>query len=466
MAEFRMPVLGADMEEGTLTQWLVHPGDPVKKGDIIAVVETDKSTVEVECFDTGTVGELLVEPGRRVPVRTPLAIITEPGAEPAPAVPPRAAPETAQTPAGDGPPARPAGAGGEPAPAPPPMPGERQEPPQVASPLVRHLAHQRGVELGGIRGSGPSGVITREDVQRAAVARARARVSPLARRLAAELGVDLAAVPGTGRNGAVRADDVRRASERVQVSTEQVTTVAAQVSAGRGPVGAEAGPAERQTAMRRAIARAMATSKKEIPHYYLATTIELTQALDWIRERNRELTVKERLVPFALLLKAAAVALRDIPRLNGFWADGDFVPGDGVHAGVAISLRGGGLIAPALHDTDRRPLAELMAALRDLVARTRAGRLRGSELTDATVTVTNLGDQGVETVYGVIYPPQVAMIGFGRILERPWAVGGLIGVRPVVSATLAADHRATDGYTGGRYLKAVDRLLQRPEELA
>jgi pyruvate dehydrogenase E2 component (dihydrolipoamide acetyltransferase) len=170
-------------------------------------------------------------------------------------------------------------------------------------------------------------------------------------------------------------------------------------------------------------------------------------------------------VPAALLLKAAALAAGQVPELNGFWTDDRFVPGSGVHLGVAVSLRGGGLVAPALHHADTLALPELMIALKDLVARARAGRLRGSEATDPTITVTNLGDQGVESVFGVIYPPQVALVGFGRVVERPFAAGGLLGVRPVVTATLSADHRATDGAVGARYLTVVDRLLQNPEEL-
>jgi pyruvate dehydrogenase E2 component (dihydrolipoamide acetyltransferase) len=133
--------------------------------------------------------------------------------------------------------------------------------------------------------------------------------------------------------------------------------------------------------------------------------------------------------------------------------------------GVAISLRGGGLVAPAIHDADHCTLDELMAALRDLVQRARTGGLRGSEMSDPTITVTNLGDQGVDQVFGVIYPPQVALVGFGRVAPRPWAVDGLLGVRPVVRATLAADHRASDGHDGARFLAAIDALLQHPEAL-
>ncbi len=217
--------------------------------------------------------------------------------------------------------------------------------------------------------------------------------------------------------------------------------------------------------MRETIGRLMARSKREIPHYYLSTTVDLAQARGWMQERNRDLPVGERLVPAALMLKATALAVRKHPQLNGFWVDDAFVPGTGVHLGVAISLRGGGLVAPAIHDADRLGVDELMSAMRDLVTRARAGRLRGTEMSDPTLTVTNLGDQGVESVHGVIYPPQVALVGFGRVVERPWAVDGMLAVRPVVSLTLAADHRATDGFSGGRLLATIDQLLQTPEEL-
>ena len=166
-----------------------------------------------------------------------------------------------------------------------------------------------------------------------------------------------------------------------------------------------------------------------------------------------------------LLLKAGAKALREVPQLNGFWEGDAFRPGAAIHLGWAISLRGGGLVAPAIHDADRRSLPELMAALRDLVQRARSGGLRSSELSDPTITFTSLGERGAESVFGVIYPPQVAIVGFGRVVLRPWVVDGVLVVRPLVSATLAADHRASDGHLGGQLLAAIDRALQSPDTL-
>jgi pyruvate dehydrogenase E2 component (dihydrolipoamide acetyltransferase) len=225
-------------------------------------------------------------------------------------------------------------------------------------------------------------------------------------------------------------------------------------------------PAQRARAMRQTIAAAMARSKREIPHYYLAEEVEFARAAAWLAERNAGLPPAQRLLPAALLLKAVAVALRRFPEFNGFWRDGAFVAGRGVHLGVAVSLREGGLVAPALHDADRLDVAGLTRALLDLVKRTRAGALRSSELADPTITVTNLGDQGVASVFGVIYPPQVALVGFGRVAPRPWVDDdGRLVAAPLVTATLAADHRASDGHRGALLLAAIRAALQEPAAL-
>ena len=217
--------------------------------------------------------------------------------------------------------------------------------------------------------------------------------------------------------------------------------------------------------MRQAIAAAVTRSKREIPHYYVSTTVDLQPATAWLAERNATRPVAERLLPGVLFIKAVALALREVPELNARWESGKVVRSEAIHVGVATSLREGGLLAPALHDTDRQPIDELMAKLRDLVNRTRAGELRSSELSDPTITVTSLGDLGVETVFGVIYPPQVAIVGFGKIVERPWSVGGQVVSRPVVTLTLSADHRVTDGHRGAVFLNAVDALLREPGRL-
>lgn len=285
----------------------------------------------------------------------------------------------------------------------------------------------------------------------APAARARStgqRVSPAARQRARALGVDPAALTGSGPDGAVTLADVERAAARL--------VSAAPKAPARG-----FDPAQ----MRQAIAAAMSRSKREIPHYYLTQSIDLAAATRWLAEYNRDRDPEARLLLAALLLKAVARALAEVPQLNGFWVDGAFSPAAAVHLGWAISLRGGGLVAPAIHDADRRPVEQLMRALRDLVQRARSGGLRSSELADPTATVTSLGERGAESVLGVIHPPQVAMIGFGSVVTRPWVAGERIEPRPVVAASLAGDHRASDGHLGGRLLAAIDRALQQPQTL-
>jgi pyruvate dehydrogenase E2 component (dihydrolipoamide acetyltransferase) len=223
--------------------------------------------------------------------------------------------------------------------------------------------------------------------------------------------------------------------------------------------------AERKLAMRRAIAAAMARSKREIPHYYLGSSIDMSSALAWLQAENLKRSVNDRLLYSVLLLKAVALAARQFPEMNGFWIENEFRTGEAINVGVAISARQGGLIAPAMHEVDKKTLDEIMSSLRDLVKRVRAGILRSSEIADATITVTSLGEQGVESVLGVIYPPQVALVGFGKIVERPWAVNGMLGARPIIMASLAADHRASDGHRGGLFLAAINNLLQEPQKL-
>jgi len=438
------------MDEGTVVEWLVKPGDVVRRGDIVVNVETQKGIIEVEIWQDGVIQELLVELGRSVPVGTPLARLGPVEEATVVVETPPEEPESAHEKEGL------VVAVASPVPAGTPVRAAAPTPP------LRHLAHELGVDLDRVAGSGPNGAVTREDIVAAAASLTagpgeRVAASPLARSQASKLGVDLASLHGTGPGGAIVEADVLAESESSHPPVE------GEVEA---PQDDEKAKAEaRNQAMRQAIARLMARAKREIPHYYLGHQIDMGRALAWLEAENAGRPVTERVLPAVLLLKAAALATRAVPEMNGFWVDDHFERSEAIHLGVAISLRGGGLIAPAIHDADTRPLPELMAALRDLVKRTRSGRLRSSEMSDPTITITNLGDQGVEAVYGVIYSPQVALVGFGKILERPWAQDGMVGVRPVVTVTLSADHRAGDGHTGGLYLAEIDRLLHKPEEL-
>ncbi|HEX2894645.1 MAG TPA: dihydrolipoamide acetyltransferase family protein [Marmoricola sp.] len=441
MSDFTMPSLGADMVEGTLLEWLVKPGDTVHRGDIVAVVDTAKAAVEIETFSDGVVRELLVEPGTVVPVGGTMAVFGPVGA---------AAPT-------------------EPVPTPAAQPATRHAKKRAAGPPRKRAAKPAMKPAAARSARHPSTTTTASaPAPVASAAPLRIRATPHARRVAAELGVDIQALAQPG-GPPVRAQDVLAAAAATHPPAT-VTEPAARASVDEpvAPATSEPAPSRQVSgtdAMRQAIARLMSRSKREIPHYYLSTTVDLSRALDWLHERNRALAVGDRLVPAALLLKATALAAEATPAMNGFWVDDAFQAAPRVHLGVAVSLRGGGLVAPALHDAAHLDLVELMARMRDLVTRARAGRLRGSELSDPTITVTNLGEQGVEAVHGVIYPPQVALVGFGRISERPWAVDGMLGVRPLTTLTLAGDHRATDGFTGARFLADIEQHLQQPEEL-
>jgi pyruvate dehydrogenase E2 component (dihydrolipoamide acetyltransferase) len=217
--------------------------------------------------------------------------------------------------------------------------------------------------------------------------------------------------------------------------------------------------------MRRAISAAMSRSKREIPHFYLGHTIDMSNAIAWLTEENLRRPVSERLLHGVLLIKAVALALREVPELNATWQGDELARRDDINVGVAIALRGGGLVAPAIHHTDELSLDQLMHAFRDLVTRARSFSLRSSEMSEPTITVTSLGERGVDTVFGVIFPPQVAIVGFGTLVERLWISDGQILPCPVVNASLSADHRVTDGHAAGALLVAIDRLLPEPELL-
>ncbi len=209
----------------------------------------------------------------------------------------------------------------------------------------------------------------------------------------------------------------------------------------------------------------MAKSNREIPHYYLEMHIDMSRALQWLEEENLKRSIKDRILPVVVLLKAVALSLVDVPELNGFWVDDHLQTSEAINIGFAISLRQGGLVTPAIHNVDLKSIDELRDAVTDIILRTRAGRLRSSEMTDSTIVVTSLGDRGVEKVFGVIYPPQVALVGFGKVIQQPWVENGMLGIRPMLIATLAGDHRATDGHRGALFLEALNKHLQEVEKL-
>ncbi|MDT8398577.1 MAG: dihydrolipoamide acetyltransferase family protein [Pseudomonadales bacterium] len=414
MLEFKLPSLGADMDEGTLVQWQIKPGDVVKRGDVVAVVDTSKAAIDVESWIAGTVQELLVQAGDKIPVGTVMALLAEPGEA------------VATTAAADA----------------------------EAVKEIPAEAAKKGASKGASKKSSVNGPKPAKTTGETPTL--RRKISPAARRRAEELGVKLEQLEGSGPQGAITLADVNAA------------LAAASEKRDARPVKAAAVPdpaRDRRADMRRTIAAAMARSKREIPHYYLGQSIPLDAAMTWLETCNAQRPLTERVLLAALLLKVVALAARKYPELNGFYREDRFEPGPGVHLGVAISLRGGGLIAPALHDCDSRPLGELMQGLSDLVRRARSGSLRSSEVADPTLTVTNLGEQSVAEVYGVIYPPQVALVGFGGISEQVIADKGAIRVAPVLHISLSADHRVSDGHRGALFLAHIAALLQDPARL-
>jgi len=408
MGIFSMPSLGADMEDGTLVEWMIKPGDTVKRGDVAAVVETQKGAIEIEVFEEGTVHHLEAELGMKLPVGAPLALIL--GAEEAPPDESPAPPEPVPAPPSPAPTIEPMVAEAPPRPVAAPTP--------VAQPPQGHVA------------------------------------SPAARRRAAELGVDLATVTGTGLGGAIQMADVEDAAGAAQAKTDAATVSAA-----------EAVKPSPMAEMRKAIAAAMSRSKREIPHFYVAQTIDLTPATQWLESANADRGPSERLLMGAVFVRTSALAAAKVRSVNGHFTDKGYEPSEPVHAGVAVALRGGGLVAPAIFDAQDKGVDAIMADMRDLVTRARAGRLRGSEMTMGTVTISALGDTGAEAMSGVIFPPQVALVGIGAPQKRPWVVGGQVVPRETVTVTLSVDHRVCDGRQAARFLAEFERLISNPEAL-
>lgn len=398
MKQFRMPSLGADMEAGTLVEWLKRPGDRLERGDIIAVVETQKGAIEIEVFDPGILDATLVEPGAEVPVGHILATIRSPDEPPGDTV---AVPsERARSEA------------------PPP---EVIRPPSLESVPPLAALPPRKLPTAG-RGE-------------------RQRVTPLAQRLAAERNIDLAGL-APGRDGIVGLREIERNAAAVRPTRR--------IDSGE---------------MRKAIAAAMSRSNRDIPHYYVSSTIDVSPLFAWLADYNSTRPVNERLLYVAPLLKAVALALKTFGTLNGFYENGEFSSAAEINIGMAIALRKGGLVAPALLGADQLDVATLMVRLNDLVGRVRGGGLRSSELSMGTVTLTNLGERTADSILPVIYPPQVAIIGCGQIKERPWVADGRIVARPLLEATIGGDHRVSDGRTGAQFLRRFEEILSRPEDL-
>jgi pyruvate dehydrogenase E2 component (dihydrolipoamide acetyltransferase) len=404
MIEFLMPSLGADMEAGTLIEWRKKPGDSVKRGDIIAEVETQKGLIEIEVFDEGVIGELLIKEGAKVPVGTVMAFINPDGL----------ALET------------------------------KEEKPSEKTAMELQPIEEKTIEK-----------IPAENIEER-----NFKASPLAKRIAAENHIDLSLIKGAGEDGAITKEDVENAiAQQAELPKRESTeTTATELNL------EDEKATNQMEAIRSAVAAAMSKSNREIPHYYLEKKIDISKALSWLGEANSQRSVKNRVLVAVLLIKATAKALLEFPDLNAVWKNGLQAKKE-INIGFVVSLRSGGIIVPAFHQVDTKTIDEIMEMMNDIIPRARALKLRSSELSDSTITITNIGDGGADSVFGIIYPPQVAIIGFGTVSEQPYAEKGLLGIHSFISVTLAGDHRATDGLSGSRFLASLNKHLQNPESL-
>jgi pyruvate dehydrogenase E2 component (dihydrolipoamide acetyltransferase) len=407
MAEVIMPKMGDAMTEGKVLRWLKRPGDPVRKGEPIAEIETDKVNVELEAEWDGILSRVLVEPGSAVPVGAPIAVLTLPGE----------APPAAEAPPPQGPVASPAATAAPPA-----------APVQAATPAAPPVTP-------------PTGVV---------------RASPLARRLAAEHGIPLETIRGSGPEGRITKDDVEAA-------------IAAR-AARPAPAGAPAGPpaAVREvplSRMRAAIARRMTESKQQVPHFYVTMAIAMDAALDLRRQLNARLPEAAKITVNDLVVRAAALALRRYPNLNASFAGETIRHPAAVNISIAVPVAEG-LLSPVLHDVDRKPLWVIARESKALIERARAGHLRPDDLAGGTFTVSNLGPYGVEAFAAIVTPPQTAILAVGAATPTPVVRDGAVQVATVMRATLSADHRVTDGAEAAQFLGEIRRLLEAPVWLA
>lgn len=422
MKTLTMPSFGSDMATGTLAQWHVKVGDTVSKGDIVATIETMKGLIDMEVFDDGVIDSLSATEGEELNIGAPIAQlrllnendesknkIEKPSSD---------TPENLQT--------------------------------NINAVLQnKALSNEREKSINnqGVESDSKSSQeseITKRDKSLA--------ISPAARKRAADLGVNWRQLShGHGPEGAIILQDI-----------DDAFSMTVESNAKSKPTESKPTPAEM---MRQAIAANVSRSKREIPHYYLQLDVVLDKALDCLSVYNTDLSPNKRILVNAMIYCAIARALDDFPAFNGFYNDGQYQPSETVHLGHAISLRTGGIMIAAIRDAQGLGVIELMDKLRDQVTRAREGGLRMSEVTQASVTISSIGDRGADSMQSIIFPPQVAIFGLGRPRKMPWIIDDAIVAATVVSISLAADHRVSDGHSGARLLNKINKLLQTPEKL-
>jgi pyruvate dehydrogenase E2 component (dihydrolipoamide acetyltransferase) len=411
--EVTMPQMGADMTEGTLLRWLKDVGDSVERGDILAEIETDKATIELEAYESGTLIKRVAGEGDIIPVGNVIALLGDAS---------EAVPDVERKPPAETPARRTvepeAKKAVEPAPAPTAAPAQEPGDRVRISPVARKMASEAGIDPSALRGSGPDGRILRRDIEAAMAA----------------------AGPGS-----TPASTPRREPPRPQRT--------------------ESGAAEGLSKMRQAIARRMTLSKQTQPHYYLTLDTDMTAALAFREQFNASATDEQRVSINDLVVKACAIALERQPKFNAEFSEEGLIHHDRVNVCIGVALDDG-LIAPALLDCQSKSLGRIAVESKDLINRAKTGSLKADEYSDGTFTITNLGAFGVETLIGIINPPQAAILGVGSVMPQPAVRNGQVAVRQVMKVALSADHRVSDGAEGARFIKEIQALLEGPAALA
>lgn len=404
MITLKMPSFGSDMDIGKVVEWVVKPGESFAKGQTLALIDTAKGLIDMEAFENGIVESYLIELDQEVPVGTPIFALVE-----------EAICNKAVTPG-----------------------------------IAAEVKIQKK----------PANKTTATHEKTAIVNLGNLRVSPAARVYAQKHNIDLGNIQGSGPLQSIVLKDLNKESGQ-SILSSAVKSVAK--SALKPTVKDQK---RFDTAlMRKAISGIVSQSKKEIPHYYLSLTINIEKLQSWLMIQNEHKDVEERLLIQAPILCAIKNALKKNPLFNGFYLNDEFEARQQINLGIAISLRGGGLVTPAILDTEDLVHGQLMNRLKSISERAKHGGLKQSEVTGATITISNIGDRGVDVIFGVIFPPQVALIGIGKVINQPVCVKNKVVVNPVMTITLAADHRVTDGHDGAKLLNEIDKQLQKPEAL-
>lgn len=434
--EIQMPKLGQTMEEGTVETWLVKEGEEVKKGEPLFEVTTDKATLEVEAFVSGTLLKIVVDEGEEVPVNEVIAYVGEKGEKIPEGRPRKAAPAKEEEPAK----AAKAASAKEKAPGAVAVKPAPVQPEEVkASPRARKLAKAEKVPVAILRGSGPSGRVIEEDVEKYIQETRNIKVTPTARELAFQHNVDLRATEGSGPNGKITKEDMEAAA----------TVIAARpaVAAGR----------QELSAMRRIVADRMTESKQTVPHFYLTVDVDMANVIALRKRINEENNAKVSYND--IIIKACAEAYAEVPRMNAQWGGDHVVVNDQADIALAVSIEDG-LMVPVVRNAQDKDYLEISADTMDLIERARSKKLGPDEYQGGSLTLSNLGMLGIDNFIPIVNPGQAAIFGIGKIQEKAVVIDGGIHIRPMMTMTLCCDHRVVNGAEGAEYLSAVKRLLE------